>query len=233
MADYDAVIQKINKSKVKMDEQAVAEYLKTHPNFFERHLDVLAEMKLKHPSGNAVSLLERQNTMLRNDALDSKHKLAQLIIVAKRNEALFENIKYTLLELIEQNDLNSLCGELNHCLTTQFKTDSVRVFLFNKQGNMEDNWLWVDRNLLQEYMPTLLVTDSCQCGEFDEDKRMFLFGDSKVSSAAIAPLISEDGEALGLIALGSNQNDYFTQKMDTTFLKFLAQSVARLIYKFV
>ena len=216
-----------------MDEQSVVKYLQSHPEFFDSNLDLLLQMKVKHPSGTAISLLERQNGLLREDALESKQNLAQLIVMAKRNELLFQNLRHTVLELIEQSDLNAISSKLEHCLTTLFKTDSVRVFLFNKQGDMEDKWLWVDRNLLEEYMPTLLVTDQCQCGEFNQDKRMFLFGDSKIESAAIAPLISNDGEAHGLIALGSNKPDYFTQKMDTMFLQFLAQTFARLVQKLI
>ena len=233
MADYESVIRKINASKYRMDEQSVVKYLKANPEFFDNNLDLLQDMKVRHPSGKAVSLLEKQNSLLRDDASESRHKLAQLILVAQKNEQMFYHLRQTLIELIEQTDLNSLSTQLEFCLTNLFKTSSVRVFLFNKQGDMEDKWLWVDRHLLEEYMPTLLVTDQCQCGEFDQDKRMFLFGDANIQSAAIAPLISNDGEAHGLIALGSNDCDYFTSKMDTAFLQFLAQSFARLVHKLV
>jgi len=216
-----------------MDGKAVEQYLKSHPDFFESKLDLLQNMKIKHPSGGAVSLLERQNSLLREDALGAKHELAELIVIAKKNESLFNKLQKTVVQLIEQKSLNDLSLQLSHYLTTLFKTDSVRVFLFNKQGDMDDKWLWVDRNLLEEYMPTLLVTDQCQCGEFDQDKRMFLFGDTNIHSAAIAPLITEDGEALGLIALGSAKHDYFTQKMDTIFLQFLAQCFARLAQRLI
>ena len=233
MPGYKSVILKINKSKDRMDEQSVVKYLELHPDFFETQLVLLQSMKVKHPSGNAVSLLEKQNSLLRDDASESKHKLTQLVAIAKKNERLFYNLRQTVMGLIEQTDLNALSMQLEFCLTTLFETGSVRIFLFNKQGDMEDKWLWVDRNLLEEYMPTLLVTDQCQCGEFDQDKRMFLFGDAKIKSAAIAPLISNDGEAHGLIALGSNEQDYFTNKMDTMFLQFLAQTFARLVQKLV
>lgn len=233
MADYESVIRKINMSKNRMDELSVVKYLKANPEFFDTNLDLLQQMKVQHPSGKAVSLLEKQNSLLRDDASESKHNLAKLIVVAKKNESMFNSLRQTILELIEQTDLNALSTQLDFCLTTLFKTDSVRVFLFNKQGDMEDKWLWVDRHLLEEYMPTLLVTDQCQCGEFDQDKRLFLFGDAAIQSAAIAPLISNDGEAHGLIALGSNEQDYFTNKMDTIFLQFLAQSFARLVQKLI
>ena len=233
MAGYESVINKINKSNDQMDEQSVIKYLEEHTSFFDSNLELLLKLKVKHPTGDAVSLLERQNSLLREDAAQSREKLEKLIAIAQKNERLFYNLRQTLIELIEQTDLNALSSTLAFCITTLFKTDSVRVFLFNKQGDMEDKWLWVDRNLLEEYMPTLLVSDQCQCGEFDQDKRLFLFGDNNIQSAAIAPLISNDGEAHGLIALGSTTPDYFNSKMDTMFLQFLAQTFARLVQKLV
>ena len=41
-------------------EEAVARYLRNHPGFFLNNEDLLADLKLAHNSGRAVSLLERQ-----------------------------------------------------------------------------------------------------------------------------------------------------------------------------
>lgn len=41
-------------------EEAVAEYLETHPEFFERHPDLVAELRVPHASGHAISLIEHQ-----------------------------------------------------------------------------------------------------------------------------------------------------------------------------
>lgn len=50
-----------------LDENEVADFLRAHPDFFERHLALLSELVVPHSSrGGAVSLLERQVGVLRD-----------------------------------------------------------------------------------------------------------------------------------------------------------------------
>ena len=47
-------------------EGVIADYLKSHPDFFERHPLILLSLKLPHRTGgSAISLVERQVSMLR------------------------------------------------------------------------------------------------------------------------------------------------------------------------
>ena len=50
---------------VDMDEAQVAEYLQSHPDFFERHQNLLTTIRIPHRTGGAVSLVERQASSLR------------------------------------------------------------------------------------------------------------------------------------------------------------------------
>ena len=59
-----------------VSEKDVVEFLQKHPNFFEKHLNLLAELRLPHPTGNAVSLIERQVNV---DELVSLAIIASLI----------------------------------------------------------------------------------------------------------------------------------------------------------
>ncbi|RZO75248.1 MAG: DUF484 family protein, partial [OM182 bacterium] len=47
-----------------LSEEQVAEYLRNHPEFFLAQDDVLADLTLPHESGKAITLLERQVTIL-------------------------------------------------------------------------------------------------------------------------------------------------------------------------
>ena len=53
-----------------IDERGVADYLLAHNDFFERHGDLLTKLKLRHSAGDAVSLIERQVELLRNQNFD-------------------------------------------------------------------------------------------------------------------------------------------------------------------
>ena len=54
-----------------IDEGLIAAYLQSNPEFFERHADLLGTIRLPHGAGGAVSLVERQVSLLRQK--DLKH----------------------------------------------------------------------------------------------------------------------------------------------------------------
>lgn len=60
---------------ITVDVQEVRKYLLEHPDFFQKNSEVLSELILKHDTGAATSLLERQIQTLRkkNDDLEKKH----------------------------------------------------------------------------------------------------------------------------------------------------------------
>ncbi|MCK5387204.1 MAG: DUF484 family protein, partial [Gammaproteobacteria bacterium] len=53
-------------------EHEMVRYLRDHPAFFEAHQDVLAGMILSHETGSAVSLIERQVQILREQKEEQK-----------------------------------------------------------------------------------------------------------------------------------------------------------------
>ena len=72
-----------------LDDEQVADWLHAHPDFFDRHADVLSEVKLRHPhGGRAISLVERQVLVLRerNKALESR--MAELIRIGQENDGI-------------------------------------------------------------------------------------------------------------------------------------------------
>ena len=77
-----------------INDDTVAQYLQTYPDFFERNSALLARLRLPHVrnSGQTVSLVERQVDVLRERNLGLERKLNELIDVARTNEALTDKI---------------------------------------------------------------------------------------------------------------------------------------------
>ena len=71
-----------------LSEQAVHDYLAAHPDFFERHSTLLSSLHLPHASGGAVSLVERQVSVLRQKELKLQRQLRELLNVARENDTL-------------------------------------------------------------------------------------------------------------------------------------------------
>ena len=75
------------------EEESIAEYLQRHPEFFERHQGVLARLKLPHArGGSTISLVERQIEVLREKQAQLEGKLAELVRVARANDAISERL---------------------------------------------------------------------------------------------------------------------------------------------
>ena len=73
-----------------VDEAAVASYLSATPEFFDRHAQLLAKIRLPDTRGGAstVSLLERQVEVLRERNRQLERKVKDFVDVARENDAL-------------------------------------------------------------------------------------------------------------------------------------------------
>jgi len=74
-------------------ETDVVRYLKQHPTFFEDHPNLLKTLHIRHDSGQAISLMERQNSILRTENSAMIDRISQFISVAQRNDQLFLNLQ--------------------------------------------------------------------------------------------------------------------------------------------
>ncbi|HEX4857788.1 MAG TPA: DUF484 family protein, partial [Usitatibacteraceae bacterium] len=69
--------------------EEVAEFLRSQPDFFEHHVDILLQLNVAHPhGGRTVSIPERQLIATREKARLLEHKLAELIHFGEENDAL-------------------------------------------------------------------------------------------------------------------------------------------------
>src|SRR3979409_1766663 len=75
------------------EEESIASYLQRTPDFFERHQAVLVRLRLPHARGGATSSrVERQIEVLREKQAALESKLAELVRVARANDALSERL---------------------------------------------------------------------------------------------------------------------------------------------
>jgi uncharacterized protein YigA (DUF484 family) len=209
-------------------EADVVRFLKHHPHFFEEHPNLLKKLHLKHDSGNAISLIERQNHILRKENTDLIDRLNQFINVAQRNDKLFMNLQVLVTELISCRSINEINQTLHTQLTERFDVDEVQVVLTHRLNTDGDLWLYCDRETLLNHFPAALKDRRNLCGEFDLDSRQLLFGDQNIKSVAIGALC-KDEQGVGLIALGSKSASHFRSGTDTLFLGHLSKVVSQLL----
>ena len=205
-------------------EQLVIDYLKDNPDFFVNHEDILAELKLPHASGGAVSLVERQVATLRKQAGDSTKQLADLISVARDNESLNTRLHKMTLELFDAATIDDVIDTLQNHLRDQFDADSVEVKLFSANDLKKEA---VKGSPSPALFQQLMKDGRPKCGNIDQHQMEYLFGnfDKEAGSVALVPL---DGiNITGILAIGNSDPQHFHCGQGTDFLRRLGDIITK------
>ena len=221
-----------------LTEESIHDYLEDNPDFFERHADLLGTLRLPHGSGGAVSLVERQVSVLRQKDLKHERKLRELLEVARANDALAGKIHRLTLKLLGSSELATTLASLEEALRADFDADQSILVLFGDPESFADIdvgrfFKVVDRNdsALKSF-DTFLKGSGPRCGQIRDAQRDFLFGKEtdEIGSAAMVPL----GERadIGFIAIGSADADRFHPGMSIDFLGRLGELVAEALKRF-
>lgn len=209
-------------------EQAVANYLRKHPDFFNRHESLLLSMKIPHARGTAVSLVERQVMVLRDENRHLQRKLENLIDMAKRNEALNLKIQRVVLALLGIDSADSFFDTLYSVLQEDFNTDAVTLRLFEVPGRAfsgRPEFADYDAEVYALF-ENALNADNPICGRLSDEQKNYLFGEADIASAVMIPLGLP--EPRGLLALGSADVTRFYSGMSTDLLKYLGELITQL-----
>lgn len=214
----------------------ISAYLDKHPEFFDQHPEVLAGLRLAHTSGKAVSLIERQVQVLREQNEALKSRLMELVNVARDNDRLSGRMHQMTLDLLQAGSLMELLDRLEDHLRNEFKADAVAVRLAGldqtSQGETGVETLLVDENA-RALFPASLRDGKPQCGRLKQQQLEFLFSSQApdIESAAVIPL-GDKGDH-GLLAIGSREVNRFNPCMGTLFLSHLGDLLVVLLRRHV
>lgn len=211
-----------------IDEAAVADYLTHHPDFFDRHGDILRDLRLHHPSGRAVSLIEKQVSALRERNTELRHRLNQLLDNARQNDRLFERSKRLVLSLLECNELGDLIDALYYSLNKEFDIPFVQLILF-RQPPQPCSVRVAAEDEAAMALGRRLKASRAVGGGLTREEIAYLFDkdQQKVGSAAMVPLYYN--QMWGILAVGHEDPQHYQAGMGTIFLTHIAEVLDRLI----
>ncbi len=206
----------------------VADYLATHPDFFTEHTWLLEKLYVPHQRGTAVSLVERQTSLLRERNQQLHGHLSELIDAARYNDGQFEKTKRMVLALLEAETLDEVAVALEESLCRDFYGDETCLVLFSEQPRSANNVRVLSKADCSIVQP-LVESNLPSCGQLAEPMNRFLFQEQalRVQSAAVVPLVK--GETLGLLAIGSFDPNYFQSSQGTLFLSYVGEVLSRVL----
>ena len=215
-----------------LSEQSVHDYLAAHPDFFEKHAMLLSSLHLPHSTGSAVSLVERQVSVLRQQELKLERQLRELIDVARANDLLSAKIHELSLQLLAAADLAATIAAVEEAMRSGFDADQAVLVVFGDPEVFED----VTHGRFFRVVPrkdpslkpfsTFLNGSGARCGRIRDSQRAYLFQHDadEIGSAALVPL--GKGAEIGFLAVGSVDSDRFHPGMSIDFLTRLGDLIA-------
>ncbi len=214
------------------EEQGVAQYLQRNADFFERHPQLLARMRVQHPrNGATVSLIERQVEVLREKQLAQEQKLAEFVRVARANNVLAEKIHHFTRRLLRSANRAQALLEIEASLREDFEAFTTVMLLADPAiAAHTDAPTRFVRSVSPEdaayrSFEALFAGAKPRCGQIRDSQREFLFGNeaASIGSVALVPLGGQP--ALGLLALGSVDRERFHPGMSTEFLSRMGELI--------
>jgi uncharacterized protein len=211
------------------EEESIAAYLQRHPEFFERHQAVLARLRLPHArGGSTISLVERQIEVLREKLAGLEGKLAELVRVARANDAIADRLHRFTRRLVRGMPRADALARIEAGLREDFDAFHASLILIGEGPEPEAprfvRSVRADDPSLKSF-ESLFASGKPRCGQARDSQREFLFGPEGLEMGSVALLPLGEKGSVGLLGLGSADRDRFHPAMSTEFLSHMAELI--------
>lgn len=217
-------------------ESMVSEYLKDNPDFFNKHAELLVDLKIPHDHGSAISLVERQVAVLREQNQQTRKRLHELIEIARQNEELARRMHQLALTLMDADDPKDIFSTLYDNLKKNFHADRVVVRLFANPSFVDsfapDEFAGTE-TAEQSLFKSIIAKRLPLSGRMKRQQQVFLFGDDgdQIASSVMLPLHGEGWG--GILSIGSFDAEHFQAGMGVELLANLGEVLSFILKPWV
>ena len=207
-----------------MTTDEIARFLRTHPQFFDQHPELLESIHVPHPyGGRAIPLSERQTVALREKVKLLEGKLAEIIRFAEENDAISEKVHRLSVALAGARDFPALVHSLYFHLREDFAVPHVALRVWGKSVPVDFPEAEAVSEPQRRHAEAMSVP---QCGSAAGNPFAPWFRDASehVRSVALVPL--GQTTVFGLLALGSEDPQRFFPEMGTLYLRRIGELCA-------
>ena len=201
-----------------MDADEIAQFLKTHPQFFDQYPQLIESIYVPHPhGGRAIPLTERQIVSLREKVRVLEAKIAEFLRIGEDNDAIGEKVHRLSLALLGAKDAPAAKQALHFHLQEDFAVPHVALKLWTSEG--------VDAELREKAEGM----GAPQCGAAAGSPFLGWFGEAADHLRSIALIPLGQTRSLGLLLLGSEDPQRFFAEMGTLYLRRIGELTAGVI----
>ena len=203
----------------KLNPKDVELFLLENLNFFETRESLVSELKFKHDSGSASSLLERQVAKLRDEHKNLMGLLNTFIKTASINEDLFNKSKSLTLQILSAKNKKEIINRVENAFKKEFKIDKPMLAFFRDKKLDE----------LEQSTGLSFHKGAIHCGSFSSERMNVLFKDKKIESMALTVIVAKN--EIGLLMLGSYDRTKYLGDEDTTFIEYIRDVLEKKLEK--
>lgn len=199
-----------------MKAEDVANYLQTHPDFFEAYAQMLADIVIPHPyGGRTISLSERQMLALRERSKELEKKLQELLEFAKENDGLQNKLHQFSLSLFGFHSLPDLQHACIQNLRDIFSIPHVAFHAWIMHAPSAELLAFADSHAQPVCLHQPVHDTESWFGEAAPHLRSF----------AYLPLRNQE-QTVGMLILASEDVKRFYPEMGTVFLQRIADLIS-------
>ena len=214
-------------SKKAMNPKDVEDFLILNPDFLLDNSHILNSIEIVHETGGAVSLIQKQVEMLRKNYESTSSNLLKLLDVAKTNEEIFSKSKKLILELITCRNLEDIISTTESYFVGEFEADACKLIFFKENENLPKGRI-LNAKEAHKYIGKKYNASDLFCGPLDKKESEFLF-DKKANIVDCVLVPIKNIDCPGVLALGSKNENTYSEENDSLFLEFIADALSKLI----
>lgn len=208
-----------------IEENMVVEFIQANPEFFQRHPDLLAHLRMPNQNNGTISLVERQTQVLREKVSALQEEITELMVVARQNEKIYQVFVELYVQLLECETISDVENTLANIFSHELQMTSTKLKVFSEQ---KDNTFLLPRLGQKALMENRLSKQSFYMGRLNQTESSWLFEDShNIASVALIKI----GDDLALLAVASDKEEHFQPQMDTLFIGQLQRLLGLILPK--
>ncbi|CUS47892.1 MAG: hypothetical protein HLUCCO02_04880 [Idiomarinaceae bacterium HL-53] len=209
MNEHKSAALELTESSV--DEELVTDYLEQNPDFFDRHPNLLVRMNMRHQQAGSVSLVERQQRILREQINALQEEITQLMGNARRNEQIFRGYSALYVELLNCETLEDVLQSLKKTFQEQLALPELSLKFFDSPVALPEQYTF-SSDTHKQLLSKRFEKKHVYLGRISNEEQKLLFRDEQVESVALILLGKE--QELGMLAFGSKDPAHFDPDMD-------------------
>jgi len=224
-----STVKQQESASFEISEDAIADYLQETPDFFDRYSTLLNTLEIPHTtSGAAISLVERQVSVLRQRSSKLEDSLRELVEVARGNDELSAKIHVFAMALIGAKNRSEVIKILEEQLRAGFNADQSVLVLFGGEG-IDSAGQFLRKTHRDDQgissFKTFLQANTARCGSVRDAQRDFLFGADNIEIGSVALIPLGNKSEFGFLAIGSHSATHFHPGKSIDFLTRLGELI--------